>query len=137
MTPPKLSLVTDTGAQVDCLSRHKLRQLGLTERALLKPQLSLGCANETAADILGVFWVKVSHKSEGTNAVVKVMFHVLKKGCNLLSRTTLIKLELLNPDFPAPPNNVLGGSQQCDQLPTWSVTQDQVVAAAGRHPKQA
>ena len=51
MTPPKLSLVTDTGAQVDCLSRHKLRQLGLTEMDLLKPQLSFGCANESDAAI--------------------------------------------------------------------------------------
>ena len=35
-------------------------------------------------------------------------------------------------DFPAPPSHVLGGSrQQRDKLPAWSVTQDQVVAAAG------
>ena len=34
MTPPKLSLVTDTGAQVDCLSRHKLKTVGAYMRGL-------------------------------------------------------------------------------------------------------
>ena len=53
LEPPKMSMVTDTGAQVDCLSKEKLKCLGLKESSLLKTELSLGCANKTDAGILG------------------------------------------------------------------------------------
>ena len=44
---PKLELLCGTGAQVDCISRKKLKMLGLGEGQLRKPQVSLDCANKT------------------------------------------------------------------------------------------
>ena len=49
LQPPKVSMVTDTGVQVDCLSKDKRRCLGLNESSFLKTELSLGCANESDA----------------------------------------------------------------------------------------
>merc|ERR1712030_125632 len=37
--PPKTSIVTDTGAQVDCLNKNKLKSLGLNESSLLQTEL--------------------------------------------------------------------------------------------------
>ena len=111
--------VTDTGAQVDCLNKNKLKSLGLNESSLLKTELSLGCANDSDAGIMGAFWGKVVHKANGNNTVVRVLFYVLRKGSNLLSRTTITKLGILHTTFPQVP---VGGSQQRDQLPIWSAT---------------
>merc|ERR1712105_157919 len=117
------SIVTDTGAQVDCLNKSKLKSLGLNELSLLKTELSLGCANESDADIIGAFWGKVLHKANGNNTVVRVLFYVLRKGGNLLSRTTITKLGLLPTTFPQVP---LGGSSVTSSP---SATQGQVVVA--------
>ena len=45
LEPPKMSMVTDIGAQVDCLNKNKLKSLGLNKSSLLKTKLSLGCAS--------------------------------------------------------------------------------------------
>ena len=58
-----MSVVTDTGAQEDCLSRNKLKCLGLNESSLLKTELSLGCANQSDAGIIGAFGGKVALKA--------------------------------------------------------------------------
>merc|ERR1712082_533592 len=52
LEPPKTSIVTDTGAQVDCLNKSKLKSLVSNELSLLKTELSLGCANDIDADII-------------------------------------------------------------------------------------
>ena len=109
-----MTVVTDTGAQVDCLSRNKLISLGLNESSQLKTELSLGCANQSDADIIGAFWGRVAHKANGNNTVVRVLSYVLRKGGCLLIRTTITKLGLLPNTFPQVP---LGGSRQCDKLP--------------------
>ena len=93
------------------MSRDKLKRLGLNVYSLLKPEMSLGCANGSDAGIIGAFFGKVALKDKANNAVVRVLFYILKRGRNLLSRTTLTKLGLLPANFP------LGGSQQCDRLP--------------------
>merc|ERR1712208_59245 len=121
--PPKTSIVTDTGAQVDCLNKNKLKYLGLNESSLLETELSLGCANESDADIMGAFWGKVIHKVNDMNTVVQVLFYVLRKGGSLLSRTTITKLGLLHPTFP---QVTLGGSSVTSSP---SATQGRVVAA--------
>ena len=123
LEPPKTSIVTDTGAQVDCLNKSKLKSLGLNESSLLETELSLGCANESDADIMGAFWGKVLHKVNGNNTVVRVLFYVLRKGGNLLSRTTITKLGLLPTTFP---QVSLGGSSVTSSP---SATQGQVVVA--------
>ena len=78
LEPPKTSIVTDTGAQVDCLNKSKLKSLGLNELSLLKTELTLGCANDTDAGIIGAFWGKVVHKANGNNTVVRVLFYILR-----------------------------------------------------------
>ena len=56
---PKVELLCDTGAQVDCINRGKLSSLGLVESQLLSPEVALGCADESTAEVLGVFFGKV------------------------------------------------------------------------------
>ena len=57
---PRVDVLCDTGAQVDCLNVKSLKSLGLSRDQLLQPQVSVGCANETSADMVGVFFAKVS-----------------------------------------------------------------------------
>ena len=57
---PKLELLCDTGAQVDCLNIRKLLLLGLSPDDLLQPEVRIGCAKETSAGVVGVFFEKVS-----------------------------------------------------------------------------
>ena len=68
------------------MNKNKLKSLGLYESSLLKTELSLGCANDTDAGIMGAFWGKVVHKANGNNTVVRVLFYLLRKGGCLLSR---------------------------------------------------
>ena len=76
---PKLDLLCDTGAQVDCISRRKLKMLGLGEDQLRKPQVSLDCANKTEAEVLGVFFGEVSAMEGDWRAgKVKALFNVMK-----------------------------------------------------------
>ena len=35
------------GAQVNCVSRRRLKQVGLTRENFLNPEVILGCSNET------------------------------------------------------------------------------------------
>ena len=58
--PPKAVFTADSGAQVDCVARNQLKRLGLSEQDLLEAAVTLGCANNTKAGMLGAFWGKVS-----------------------------------------------------------------------------
>ena len=109
---PRLELLCDTGAQVDCISRRKLKMLGLREDQLRMPQVSLDCANKTEAEVLGVFFGEVS-AMEGDWKVdkVKVLFYVLKQGGDMLSRHTCERLGLINEDFPKPGSVVDGADK--------------------------
>jgi hypothetical protein len=101
LAPPKDFLTTDTGAQVDCVNKARLKKLGLTEKHLLKTQLNLDCANETSAGVLGAFFALVSSKSlSGKKKTVRVLVYVIKVGGNLMSETTLKKLGVLPDSFP-------------------------------------
>ena len=73
---PKLELMCNTGAQVDCISRKTLLSLGLGKDQLRKPQILLDCANKTEAEVLGVFFGEVL-AMEGNCRVdkVKVIFY--------------------------------------------------------------
>ena len=75
--------------------------LGLGEDQLRKPQVSLDCANKTEAEVLGVFFGKVS-AMEGDWRVdkVKVLFYVMKEGGDMLSRHTCERLGLIGKEFP-------------------------------------
>ena len=90
----------DTGAQVDCVARNQLKRLGLSEQDLLEAAVTLGCANNTKAGVLGAFWGKVLCEVKNKIKTVKVMFYVLKSGGNLLSRNTLRKLGVIDDEFP-------------------------------------
>ena len=105
LTPPKtmlsLAMTADSGAQVDCINKSKLRQLGLSQDSLLATSVKLGCANETSAGVLGVFFAKIEAKSAaGRKTVVRCLVYVLETGGNLLSRSTLEKLGLLPTGWP-------------------------------------
>ena len=65
---PKVSLLCDTGAQVDCVSRAQMRGLGLVENQLLQPAVTVGCANGTVAHVVGIFFGKVTAMN-GANKV--------------------------------------------------------------------
>merc|ERR1712030_69600 len=110
------------GRFVEPPNKSKLKYLGINESSLLQTELSLGCANESDADIMGAFWGKVIHKVNDKNTVVRVLFYVLRKGGNLLSRTTITKHGLLPTTFP---QESLGGSSVTSSS---SETQGQVVA---------
>ena len=100
---PRIQLLCDTGAQVDCISKKKLNLLGLEENQLRKPGVVLDCANKTEAGVLGVFFGEVS-PMEGDWKVdkVKVLFYVMKQGGDMLSRHTCERLGLVNKEFPKP-----------------------------------
>ena len=101
---PKLELLCDTGAQVDCISRRNLRLLGLGEDQLRKPQVTLDCANKTEAEVLSVFFGEVS-AMEGDWSVnkVKVLFYVMKQGGDMLSRHTCERLGLIDKELSSRP----------------------------------
>ena len=97
---PKVELLCDTGAQVDCLNRKKLHALGLVENQLLSPEVVVGCANESSAGVLGVFFGKVTAMEGSTKVQVQVLFYVLRDGGNILSRHTCEKLGIISKEFP-------------------------------------
>ena len=97
---PKVQLLCDTGAQVDCLNRRKLHALGLVEDQLLSPEVVVGCANESPAGVLGVFFGKVTAMEGLAKVQVQVLFYVLKHGGNILSRHTCEKLGIISSEFP-------------------------------------
>ena len=97
---PRVDLLCDTGAQVDCVGVKRLRSLGLAEGQLLKPEVGVGCANGTAAEVVGIFFGKVTAMNENRQINVRVMFYVLKKGGDLLSRHTCERLGVIDAEFP-------------------------------------
>ena len=82
---PKIELLCDTGAQVDCINRRKLRALGLKEDQLLSPAVAIGCANESPAGVLGVFFGVVTAMEGMVTVKVQVLLYVLRDGGNILS----------------------------------------------------
>merc|ERR1711954_183009 len=97
---PRVELLCDTGAQVDCVNRKQLKALGLVESQLLKPEVVIGCANESKANVLGVFFGRVLAMEGMVEVKVQVLFYVLKDGGNILSNHTCEKLGLISQDFP-------------------------------------
>ena len=97
---PKVELLCDTGAQVDCINRKKLHALGLVENQLLSPEVVVGCANESPAGVLGVFFGKVTAMEGLMKVQVQVLFYVLRDGGNILSRHTCEKLGVISSEFP-------------------------------------
>ena len=97
---PKVELLCDTGVQVDCLNRKKLHALGLVENQLLSPEVVVGCANESPAGVLGVFFWKVTAMEGLAKVQVQVLFYVLRDGGNILSRHSCEKLGIVSKEFP-------------------------------------
>ena len=88
----------DTGAQVDCISVSQIRKLGIGKQNLLIPGLHVDCANNTDAGIVGVFFGRIWTAEE--TGGMSVLFYVLEKGSNLLSKSTCEKLGIVQKDFP-------------------------------------
>ena len=70
---PKVSLLCDTGAQVDCISRAQMRNLGLVEGQLLQPAVTVGCANGSEAHVVGIFFGKVTAMNGADRVQASVM----------------------------------------------------------------
>ena len=99
--PPEVSLTADTGAQVICCGRDKLKKIGLSEKNLLKTSTGLECANSQDANVLGTFFGIIRGTSDkGQQIVVKALVYVLRKGGDLLSLTCLRQLGVIGEDFP-------------------------------------
>ena len=82
------------------MNRKQLRALGLMESQLLKPQVLVGCANDTKAEVLGAFFGKVLAMEDTVKVQVQVLFYVFKDGGSILSNHTCEKLGLVSQDFP-------------------------------------
>ena len=117
---PKLELLCDTGAQVDCISRRNLRLLGLGEDQLRKPQVTLDCANKTEAEVLSVFFGEVSPmEGDWSMNKVKILFYVMKQGGDMISRHTCERSGLIDKELSSRPKrdrkqNVRYSSQEYD-----------------------
>ena len=85
---------------MDCINRRKLQALGLVENQLLSPEVVVGCANESPAGVLGVFFGKVTAMEGLMRVQVQVLFYVLRDGGNILSRHTCERLGVISSDFP-------------------------------------
>ena len=84
-----------------CCNKEKLSRLGLHRGDLLEIALDLTCANAADANVLGVFFGRVTGKYGDRKArVARVIVYVLEERGNLLSREVLIKLEVIKSDFP-------------------------------------
>ena len=60
----------------------------------------IGCANESKANVLGVFFGRVLAMEGQVRLTVQVLFYVLREGGSILSNHTCEKLGLISPDFP-------------------------------------
>ena len=78
----------------------RLKSLGLVEGQLLQPEVGIGCANETTAEVVGIFFGKVTTMEGDRKIKVRVMFYVLKNGGDLLSRHTCERLGVIDAEFP-------------------------------------
>ena len=99
---PKMELLCDTGAQVDCMNVGWLSSLELVKSELLQPEVMVGCANTTPAGVLGIFFGKVVTMEGVQRAEIKVMFYVLKSGGDILSQHTCERLGIIEPQFSVP-----------------------------------
>ena len=70
------------------------------ESQLLKPEVVVGCANDTKANVLGVFFGQVLAMEDKVKVQVQVLLYVLKDRGSILSNHTCEKLRLVSPDFP-------------------------------------
>jgi hypothetical protein len=69
LIPPKVLASLQTAdcrywIQVDCINKSKLKQLGISQDALLTTSAGLGCANYTSADVIGALFAKVEGRDE-------------------------------------------------------------------------
>ena len=55
----------------------------------MKLQVLVGCADETRAEVLGVYFGKVMVMEGFEEVQVRVLFYVLRKGGSILSRHTM------------------------------------------------
>ena len=120
--PPKVVVTADSGAQVDCINKNMLRKLGLSVENLIATSVKLGCANGTAANVMGTFFAKVMGVSpKGKRICVRTLVYVLRHGGSLLSRTTMEKFGILPVGFPCigdqdDGQRVAGGQQVQDEV---------------------
>ena len=90
------------------MNRRQLKALGLVESQLLRPEVVIGCANESKANVQGVFFGRVLAMEGQVKLTVQVLFYVLKEGGSILSNHTCEKLGLISADFPKIGEHLVG-----------------------------
>ena len=100
--PLSLELIADTGAQVTVLGDKYIGEIGMRPDLLLPTTVSLNCANQTEAGVLGMFLAKISGKSvvSGEEITAHSQVFVVRGKCCLLSRSILSELGCLPEKFP-------------------------------------
>ena len=90
------------GAQVNVVGEHHIAALGLTRKDLLRSQVSLDCANQTKAKLLGVFLAKITGVSviTGEGIIAHGMVYVIEGKSCLVSMVTLRDLGCVQEEFP-------------------------------------
>ena len=99
---PTVTMMADSGAQVDIIEEEQLAALGMATRDLLPTRVSLDCANNTKAKVLGVFLGKIWGNSvvTGEKVMIPGMVYVVRGKAYLMSKTTPRALGCLPEDFP-------------------------------------
>ena len=84
------------------VGEHHIAALGLTRKDLLRSQVSLDCANQTKAKLLGLFLSKISGVSviTGEGKIAHGMVYVIEGKSCLVSMVTLRDLGCVQEEFP-------------------------------------
>ena len=75
---PAMTMVADTGSQVNILGADHIHRLGLSSDQLLPTNVELNCTNPTGTSVMGLFFPKVSGISvtSGTDMPARTMVYV-------------------------------------------------------------
>ena len=99
---PAMTMVADTGSQVNVLGEDHIHRLGLSSDQLLPTNVELDCANATGTSVMGLFFPMVSGISvtSGTDMPARTMVYVFSGHACLISRGTLLVIGCLPQQFP-------------------------------------
>ena len=87
---PRVTMMAESGAQVDIIGEEQLAKFGMATRDLLSTRVTLDCANNTKAQVLGVILAKIWGDSvvTGDKVLVRGTVYVIKGKACLMSKTT-------------------------------------------------
>ena len=100
--PHDINWTADSGAQVTVLGDKHIEYIGLDISSLYPSSMSLGCANYTKSNCLGVFFGRIRGKCPrtGREMIHKGMVYVIPGDITLISDKALQDLGILPKEFP-------------------------------------